>query len=117
MDILAVVPSRLNGRDHTLRGLCPRLQPRLYLIFLLALTFFLLCPLWAYVSLCGLGLSCQTGEDCSIYNFVFNMPVLLPTLTISLVILASVRVIAVCQPPHLVRGPIYRVLARAPPLS
>ena len=104
-------------RKPALRGLIPRLKPRGCLILFLALTFFLFCPLWAYLSICGLSAHDNARQGCFLYSFVFNMPVSLPPLAILLVILASVWLIADCRQARVFRAPIYRVLARAPPLS
>ena len=99
-----------------LRGLFARLKPGGHLALFLALTFFLFCPLWAYLSLCGLSASHESGS-CFLYSFVFNMPVSLPHLAILLVILASLGLITDCRQSPVFRAPIYRPLARAPPLS
>ena len=116
MDNLAMVQSLLMCRGHTLRRFALHLQPK-HCLILLVLIFFLLCPLWASLSFCGLGMYRDIDRDCYLYNFIFNMPMSLPTPAILLVILASFRLIAACQQPYVVRGPLYRVLARAPPLS
>jgi len=107
----------MSSQAHALRGLIPCLKPRLGLILFLAFAFFLFCPLWAYLSFCGLGVPLDASQGCFLYSFVFNMPMSLPTPAISLVILASLRLITDYRQPHVFRAPLYGVLARAPPLS
>jgi hypothetical protein len=63
------------SQAHALRGRFPSLKPRLCLILFLVATFFLLCPLWAYLSLCSLSAQHEAGQSCFLYSFVFNMPV------------------------------------------
>jgi hypothetical protein len=91
--------------------------PRLCLILFLAATFFLLCPLWAYFSLCSLDAHHDAGQSCFLYSFVFNMPVSLVTPALLLVMLASFGVIADYRPPPPFRSACSRFFARAPPLS
>ena len=94
---------------------CP--TPRLCLILFLAATFFLLCPLWAYLSLCSMDAHHDTGQSCFLYSFVFNMPVSLVTPTLLLVMLVSFGVIRDYRAPPAFRSSFSRFLARAPPLS
>jgi hypothetical protein len=94
---------------------CP--TRRLCLILFLAATFFLLCPLWAYLSLCSLDAHHNAGQSCFLYSFVFNMPVSLVTPALLLVMLASFGVITDYRPPPAFRSPYSCFLARAPPLS
>jgi hypothetical protein len=91
--------------------------PRLSLILFLTATFFLLCPLWAYLSLCSMDAHHDTGQSCFLYSFVFNMPVSLVTPAFLLIILASFGVIAAWWKSPVFHTSIYPVLARAPPLS
>lgn len=98
-----------------LRDFIPRLKPKGHLALFLALTFFLFCPLWAYLSVCGMSASSESSS-CFLYSFVFNMPVSLPHLAIVLAFLASLRLIADARPSPVFGPLIYRVLARAPPL-
>jgi hypothetical protein len=93
---------------------CP--TPKLCLILFLAATFFLLCPLWAYLSLCSMDVHHDTGQSCFLYSFVFNMPVFLVTPALLLIILASFGVIAAWWQSPVFHTSIYPVLARAPPL-
>jgi len=110
--------SKITRRAEARLGFIPRLKPRGYLVLFLALTFFLFCPLWGYLSICGLSASHDAGHGgCFLYSFVFNMPVSLPPLAILPVILASVGLITDHRQLPIFRAPIYRVLARAPPLS
>jgi hypothetical protein len=91
--------------------------PRLCLILFLTATFFLLCPLWAYLSLCSMDAHHDAGQSCFLYSFVFNMPVSLVTPTLLLVMLASFGVIRDYRAPPAFRSPFSRFLARPPPLS
>ena len=116
MNILALRHSQIICRARTLQGLSPRLKARGYLVLFLALTFFLFCPLWAYLSICGLNAHQDAGRGCFLYSFVFNMPVSLPQLAIALVFLASLGLIADARSSPVFSTPIYRGLARAPPL-
>ena len=110
-------PSHPIGRELMLGGILRRLQPSPCLILFLALTFLLLCPLWAYFSICGLGMPDNGGQGCFLYSFVFDMPVWLPPLAILLIILASLWLIAAARQSPVFRAVSYSVLARAPPLS
>lgn len=103
-------------RGHTLRDFVPRMKPRGQLALFLTLTFFLFCPLWAYLSVCGMHGSDDAGRDCFLYSFVFNMPVSLPYLAVVLAVLAALGLIADARQFPVFGPPIYRVLARAPPL-
>ena len=100
-----------------LRGFLSHLKPKSCLVLFLALTFFLLCPLWAYLSICGLGAHDNGAQGCFLYNFVFNMPVSLPPMALFLIILASFRLIADGRHLPIFCAPLSGVLARAPPLS
>ena len=91
--------------------------PRLALILLLAATFFLLCPLWAYLALCSMDAHHDTGQSCFLNSFVFNMPVSLVTPAFLLIILTSLGLIAFYCQPLVFHTPFSRFLARAPPLS
>jgi hypothetical protein len=93
------------------------LTPRLCLILFLAVTFFLLCPLWAYLSLCSMDAHHGAGQSCFLYSFVFNMPVSLVTPTLLLVMLASFGMIMDYRAPPAFRILLSQFLARAPPLS
>jgi hypothetical protein len=93
------------------------LTPRRCLILFLAVTFFLLCPLWAYLSLCSMDAHHGAGQSCFLYSFVFNMPVSLVAPALLLVILASLGVITDYRAPPVFRSLFSRFLARAPPLS
>ena len=109
--------SKITRRAEARLGFIPRLKPRGYLVLFLALTFFLFCPLWGYLSICGLSASHDAGHGgCFLYSFVFNMPASLPHLAIVLAFLASLRLIADARPSPVFGPLIYRVLARAPPL-
>lgn len=110
-------PSRRIFQGRALRGLIPCLKPKLGLVLFLAFTFFLLCPLWAYLSFCGIGAYRDASQDCFLYNAVFNMPMSLPTPAIPLFIMASFLVIARGRPFPVFGAPRYRILTRAPPLS
>ena len=94
----------------------PRLKPKTCLIFFLVLTFFLFCPVWAYLSICGLSAHDHGSQGCFLFSFVFNMPVALPPLAFLLSILASSQLIAEGLYLPIFREPLSRVLARAPPL-
>jgi hypothetical protein len=109
--------SRMSSRKQALRGVLPSLKPRLYPILLLAFVFFLICPLWAYLSFCGLGACSHVGPDCSLHNAVFNIPMSLPIPAALLVILVSSLLSAIYPQSPVFRVPINRILARAPPLS
>jgi hypothetical protein len=113
----ATPPSQVIDREHPCQGKFSRPPLRLSLILFLALTFFLFCPLWAYLSLCGMGMPHDARPDCFLYSFIFNMPVSLPTPAILLVVLASFGVIAAWWQSPVSHTSIYPVLARAPPLS
>ena len=89
------------------------LTPSLCLILFLAVTFFLLCPLWAYVSLCSLDAHHGAGQSCFLYSFVFNMPVSLVAPALLLVILASLGVITDYRAP-LPFAAYYHASSRAP---
>ena len=91
--------------------------PKLSLILFLAATFFLLCPLWAYLSLCSMDAHHDTGQSCFLYSIVFNMPVSLVTPALLLIILTSLGLITVQWQPLVFHTPFSRFLARAPPLS
>ena len=104
-------------REHPGKGIFSRPQLRLSLILFLALTFFLFCPLWAYIGLCGMGMHDDARPDCFLYSFIFNMPVSLPPPAILLVVLTLFGVIAAWWQSLVFHPSIYPVLARAPPLS
>ena len=91
--------------------------PRHSLILFLAATFFLLCPLWAYLSLCSMDAHHDTGQSCFLYSFVFNMPVSLVTPALLVIILTSLGLITVYWQPLVFHTLFSRFLARAPPLS
>jgi hypothetical protein len=98
-------------------GVFSCLTPRLCLILFLAATFFLLCPLWAYLSFCSMDAHHHAGQSCFLYSFVFNMPVALVTPALLIVILASFGVIRDYRAPPAFCCSFLRFLARAPPLS
>jgi len=117
MSTPTVQPSRMGYYQvHTPRGFFTAPKLRLCLILFLAVTFFLLCPLWAYLSLCSLSAHPESGQGCFLYSFVFNMPVSLSSPAILLVILASFGFIAVYRHPLVFPIPFSQFLARAPPL-
>jgi hypothetical protein len=109
--------SRMSSRKQALRELLPSLKPRLYLILFLVFAFFLICPLWAYLSFCGPGACSGVVQDRFLYNIVFNMPMSLPMSAVLLVILVSSLLIAIYPQSPVFRIPIDRILARAPPLG
>jgi hypothetical protein len=113
----ATPPSQVIDHEHPCQGIFSRPQLRLSLILFLALTFFLFCPLWAYIGLCGMGMHHDARPDCFLYSFIFNMPVSLPPPAILLVILTLFGVIAAWWQSLVFHPSIYPVLARAPPLS
>lgn len=94
----------------------PSLKLRLCVVQVLALTFFVLCPMWASLSLHALSAHQHVSQSCLPYNSLCTMPVSLPMLTILLVILMSLGFLADCQQSHVFRASISGVLARAPPL-
>jgi hypothetical protein len=104
-------------REHPCKGIFSRPQLRLSLILFLALTFFLFCPLWAYLSLCGMSMHHDARPDCFLYSFIFNMPMSVPPPAILLVVLTSFGVLAAWWQSPVFQTSIYPVLARAPPLS
>jgi hypothetical protein len=112
----AVPPSHMGYRVHTPRGFFTAPKLRLCLILFLAVTFFLLCPLWAYLSMCSLSAHPESGQSCFLYSFVFNMPASLSSPAILLVILASFGFITVYRHPLVFPTPFAQFLARAPPL-
>jgi len=114
---VAMAQLQMLSRTQRLQGVWPCLKPRLWLTLFLAVTFFLLCPLWAYLSLCNLDNHQDAGQSCFLYSFVFNMPVSLPSAAILLVILASIGVITVYRQSPVFRTFLSCFLARAPPLS
>jgi len=116
MSSFATPPLQAIPRVHTLRDFVPRMKTRGYLALFLALSFFLFCPLWAYLSVCGPSAPDHAGGNCFLYSFVFNMPASLPYLAIVLALLAALRLIADARQSPVFRPPLYRVLARAPPL-
>jgi hypothetical protein len=116
MSTPTVPPSRMGDQVHTPRGFFTAPKLRLCLILFLAVTFFLLCPLWAYLSLCSLSAHPESGQSCFLYSFVFNMPASLASPAILLVILASFGCIAVYRHPLVFPTPFSQFLARAPPL-
>jgi hypothetical protein len=109
--------SHMSSRKQALRGVLPSLKPRLYLILFLAFVFFLICPLWAYLSFCGPGACSDVGPECFLYNAVFNMPISLPMLAVLLVILAYSLLSVISPQSPVFCAPIDCILARAPPLS
>jgi hypothetical protein len=116
MSTPAVPPSRMGYQVHPPRGFFTASTLRLCLILFLAVTFFLLCPLWAYLSLCSLSAHYESGQGCFLYSFVFNMPASLASPAILLFILASFGYIAVYRHPLIFPTPFSQFLARAPPL-
>jgi hypothetical protein len=92
-------------------------KPKHCLIFFLALAFFLLCPLWAYLSLCSLSAHHEAGPSCFLYSLVFNMPVSLASPAILPVTLAAVGLVTVYRQPLVFHTLCSRPLARAPPLA
>jgi hypothetical protein len=105
------------GRGRLRRRIFARETSRLALILFLAATFFLLCPLWAYLSLCSMDAHHDTGQSCFLYSFIFNMPVSLVTPALLLIILASLGLVTVYWQPFVFHTLFCRFLARAPPLS
>jgi hypothetical protein len=116
MSAFATPPFQTIPRGHRLRDFIPRLKSRGHLALFLVLTFFLFCPLWAYLSLCALSMPPESSS-CFLYSFVFNMPASLPHLAIALALLASHGFIQDARRSPLYGPAIYRVLARAPPLK
>jgi hypothetical protein len=116
MSTPTVPPSRMGYRAHTPGRFFTAPKLRLCLILFLAVTFFLLCPLWAYLSLCSLSAHPESGQGCFLYSLVFNMPVALSSPAVLLVILASFRCISVYRHPLVFPTPFSQFLARAPPL-
>jgi hypothetical protein len=114
---LAAAQLYVRSPEQTIKSVSSRLKLRFSLILFLVATFFLLCPLWAYLSLCGMDAHHNAGQSCFLYSFVFNMPVSLPNPIVLLVMLGSFGFIVVCRPPPAFRTSLYRILARAPPLS
>jgi hypothetical protein len=116
MSTPTVPPSRLGYQAHTPRGFFTAPKLRLCLILFLAVTFFLLCPLWAYLSLCSLSAHPESGQSCFLYSLVFNMPASLVSPAVLLVIPASCGFIAFYRHPLVFPTPSFQFLARAPPL-
>ncbi len=116
MSAPTVPPFRIRYQVYTDRGFLTAPKLRVCLILFLAVTFFLLCPLWAYLSLCSLSAHHESRQGCFLYSFVFNMPASLSSPAILLVILASFGFIAVYRHPLVFPTPFSRFLARAPPL-
>src|SRR6266511_5857440 len=108
----ATPQSHVIDREHTCKGKFSRLQLRPSLILFLTLTFFLFCPLWAYLALCGMGMPHDARPDCFLYSFIFNIPMSLPSPAIWLVVLTSFGVIAAWWPSPVIQASIYPVLAR-----
>ena len=117
MKRLTTFQSLGTGRECVLWRVSPCLRPKRCLILFLAVTFFLLCPLWAYLSLCSMDAHRDTGQNCFLYSFVFNMPVSLVPPALVLFILASFGVITWYRAPPVFSTPLARFPARAPPLS
>jgi hypothetical protein len=117
MTILTVPQSRTISQAYTLRERFPSLKPRFCLILFLAFAFFLFCPLWGYFSFCGIDASHDASQNCFLYNFVFNMPLWLPTPAILLVTLVFLPSNPIAPYSPVFGAPLYRISARAPPLS
>jgi hypothetical protein len=117
MNRFSAPQSAATGRARLRRRIFACQTPRLSLILFLAATFFLLCPLWAYLSLCSMDAHHDTGQSCFLYSIVFNMPVSLATPALLLIILTSLGLITVYWQPLVFHTPFSRFLARAPPLS
>jgi hypothetical protein len=113
----ATPQSHVIDREHPCQEKSSRPQLRLSLILFLTLTFFLFCPLWAYLSLCSMSVHHDARPDCFLYSFIFNMPMSLPPPALLLVVLASFGVIAAWWQSPVSHTSIYPVRARAPPLS
>jgi hypothetical protein len=111
----AVSHFQLMGMSPRRRGAFPYFMPSLWLILLLALTFFLLCPLWGYLSFCSLSASHNASQGCSLYNFLFNMPTSVPMPATLLVILVPFGTVVLCRQPRMFQTSLYRLLPRAPP--
>jgi hypothetical protein len=117
MNRFSAPQSAATGRARLRRRIFACKTPRLSLILFLAATFFLLCPLWAYLSLCSMDAHHDTGQSCFLYSIVFNMPVSLAAPALLLIILTSLGLITVYWQPLVFHTPFSRFLARAPPLS
>lgn len=89
------------------KGLC--------LILLLALGLLALCPIWAYLSLCGSNGDYHSGQGGLSFSPACHMSVSLPVVPILLVILASFGALAEWPQPRALAS-ISGVLPRAPPL-
>jgi hypothetical protein len=114
---LAALQRYVLSPEQTIKSVPFRLKLRFRLILFLVATFFLLCPLWAYLSLCGMDAHHDAGQSCFLYSFVFNMPVSLASPIILPVILAPFGFITIYRQPLVFCTTPSRFLARAPPLS
>lgn len=115
--MVAMPQSKITRRAEALVGFIPRLKPKGYLVLFLTLTFFLFCPLWTYLSVCGMHWSDDVGQECFLYSFVFNMLLSLPALAALLVTLVFFQFIADDRQSPIFHVPTSWVFARAPPLS
>jgi hypothetical protein len=95
----------------------PSLRLCLCVVQVLALSLFMLCPMWASLSLQPLSALPQVSQDCLPYNPPCAMPVSLLPMAVLLVMLLSLWCITACRQTHVFRASNSGVLARAPPLT